>query len=76
MAAQLYDAAAAEIDDLEGDVREGEFDALHEWLGENVHQHGKRYETGDLVKEATGEAFVADHFLDYVDEKYGDLYDL
>jgi carboxypeptidase Taq len=76
MAAQLFAAADEELDDLEGDVREGDFEALQAWLGENVHRHGKRYETNELVVEATGEDFTADYFLDYVEEKYGDLYDL
>jgi carboxypeptidase Taq len=76
MAAQLYAAAEDDIDDLNGKVRRGEFDDLHDWLTENVHRHGARYETNDLVKEATGEEFTADYFLDYVREKYGALYDL
>jgi carboxypeptidase Taq len=76
MAAQLYDAAEAEIDDLPDRIRAGEFDALQEWLRENVHRHGKRYETNDLVVEATGEDFAADAFVDYVTGKYGGLYDL
>ena len=76
MATQLYDAASEEIDDLEGDVRDGEFDALHGWLRENVHRHGTRYETNELVRRATGEDFSADHFVAYVEGKYGDLYDL
>jgi len=76
MAAQLYASADEEIDDLDGQVREGEFDVLHEWLTENVHRHGRRYETDDLVREATGESFSADSFLDYAHGKFGDLYDL
>jgi carboxypeptidase Taq len=76
MAAQLFAAAEEEIDDLHEDVAEGEFDALHEWLTENVHRHGARYETNDLVVEATGKEFAADDFVDYVTGKYGDLYDL
>jgi carboxypeptidase Taq len=76
MAAQLYDAASEDIDDLEAKLRAGEFDSLREWLREHVHQHGARYETNDLVREATGEDFTADYFLDYVTEKYGALYDL
>ncbi|MFB6233106.1 MAG: carboxypeptidase M32 [Haloarculaceae archaeon] len=76
MAAQLYDAADSDIDDLDGKVRAGEFDPLGEWLRENVHRHGQRYETGELVERATGEPFSADAFTDYVTEKYGDLYDL
>ena len=78
MAAQLYAAAEADIgaEALEAGVREGDFDALHEWLTENVHRHGARYETNELVEQATGESFTADAFTDYVTEKYGSLYDL
>jgi carboxypeptidase Taq len=76
LAAQLYASADREIDDLEGRIREGEFDPLHEWLTENVHRHGCRYTTPELIEEATGEAFSADYFLEYVTEKYGELYDL
>jgi carboxypeptidase Taq len=76
MAAQLYAAAADAIDDLDGKIRAGEFEPLGEWLRENVHRHGQRYETGDLVERATGEPFTADAFTDYVTEKYGELYEL
>ena len=76
MAAQLYAAAEADIDGLESSVAAGEFGALHEWLTEQVHRHGARYETDDLVKRATGSAFTADAFVDYVTEKYGALYGL
>jgi carboxypeptidase Taq len=76
MAAQLFDAADGEIDDLEGAIRRGEFEPLREWLRENVHRHGTRYETNELVRQATGEDFTAEYFLAYVEEKYGELYDL
>ncbi|MFB6123600.1 MAG: carboxypeptidase M32 [Haloferacaceae archaeon] len=76
MAAQLYAAAESEIDELGARIRDGEFDPLHDWLTENVHRHGKRYETNELVRQATGEALTADYFVDYATEKYGDLYEL
>jgi carboxypeptidase Taq len=76
LAAQLYASADEDIDDLDGRIEAGEFGPLHEWLTENVHQHGKRYTTPDLIEEATGEAFTADSFLDHVNAKYGALYDL
>jgi len=73
LAAQI---AAAMEDDLalEERVREGEVEPIREWLRERVHRHGARYTTPDLVREATGEAFTADYFLDYVREKYGEIY--
>jgi carboxypeptidase Taq len=76
MATQLFDAAEDELGDLDDDIRNAEFDRLHEWLRENVHGHGARYETNELVEQATGEPFTADAFLAYVREKYGELYDL
>ena len=76
MAAQLFAAAEAEIDDLDAKVADGDFGDLQAWLGENVHRHGSRYETNELVERATGEALSADAFTDYVEAKYGELYDL
>ncbi|MXV64541.1 carboxypeptidase M32 [Natronorubrum sp. JWXQ-INN-674] len=76
LAAQLYDAAEDELGDLDDDIRAGEFDDLNGWLRENVHQHGCKYTTPNLIEAASGEAFTADYFLEYVEEKYGELYDL
>ena len=76
VAAQLFDAAAADIDGLDGQIRAGEFDPLHEWLTEEIHRHGKRFETNDLVRRATGEDVAADAFVEYAGAKYGELYDL
>ena len=73
MAAQVYEAASEDVD-VTDRAREGEFGPLREWLRENVHGHGKRLETNDLVREATGSRFTADAFTDYVTEKYGALY--
>ncbi len=76
LAAQLYAAAEDELGEIDDDVREGEVDGLNAWLRENVHAHGKRYTTPDLVEEATGEEYTADYFLEYAKSKYGELYDL
>ena len=76
VAAQLYDAAERDIEGLEGRIRAAEFDRLHEWLTDNVHRHGKRYETNELVRRATGEDVTADAFVDYATAKYGELYGL
>ncbi|MFB6252583.1 MAG: carboxypeptidase M32 [Halobellus sp.] len=76
LAAQLYAHAESGIDGLEGQIREGDFDPLHDWLTEQVYQHGQRYTTPELIREATGEAYTAEYFVDYVETKFGDLYEL
>ncbi|MFT4869128.1 MAG: carboxypeptidase Taq [Colwellia polaris] len=76
LSAQLFDAAESEIDNLDQKIEEGNFEPLRDWLRENVHQHGKLYETEELVKKATGEKPTPEPFLDYVEEKYSELYNL
>ncbi|MFB6068886.1 MAG: carboxypeptidase M32 [Halobacterium sp.] len=75
LAAQL-DAAMREDLDVDGLVREGEFEPIREWLTEHVHRHGQRYTTDELVEVATGEPLTAEYFVEYAREKFGELYDL
>jgi carboxypeptidase Taq len=75
LAAQLDAAMRAELD-VDGLVREGEFEPIHEWLTENVHRHGQRYRTDELIERATGEPLTAEYFVEYAREKYGEIYDL
>jgi carboxypeptidase Taq len=75
LAAQLDRQVREAIDDLDGQIRAGEFGPLTEFLGEEIHQHGRRYTTEDLIERATGESLSAEPFLEYVGEKYASLYD-
>lgn len=74
--AQLEAALEADLDSMDELIRQKRFDEIQSWLTGHVHRHGQHYTTDDLVVEATGEPFTADYFLDYVDEKYGDIYEL
>ena len=76
LAAQLFAAASDAIPDLDEQIRAGEFEPLRDWLTENIHRHGCRYTTPELVEVASGEAYTPDYFVDYVTEKYTALYDL
>ena len=75
LAAQLT-AAMREDLDVEGCIRDRAFGRLREWMTDNVHRHGQRYEADELVEVATGEPLTADHFLAYAEEKFGELYGL
>lgn len=55
-AAQLFDAAERAIGPLEDAFASGEFGPLRNWLGENIHRHGKRYRAAALVERVTGAA--------------------
>ena len=75
LAAQLNAAIRADLD-VDALVRAEEFEPIREWMGEHVHRHGQRYETPELIKQATGEPLTAEYFVDYVREKFERLYDL
>jgi carboxypeptidase Taq len=65
-----------ELGPLESVIRDGDFDVVREWLTENVHRHGRRFRTDELIRRATGEDLTADYFIEYVTEKYTELYGL
>ncbi|WP_435064548.1 carboxypeptidase M32 [Halobaculum sp. EA56] len=76
LAAQLDHAMREDLDDVDAKIRNGNLRPLWEWMTEHVHRHGRRYPTDELVEEATGEPLTAEYFLEYVEEKFGELYDL
>jgi carboxypeptidase Taq len=73
-AAQLFDAAADDLGDLSGQFAEGVYSPLLEWLGQNVHRHGRCYSGGDLVARATGRPLSADSLVRYLNAKLRPLY--
>lgn len=61
------------VDEL---IRAGNLDPIHEWLREAIHTQASRYTTQELIKRATGEPLTAEYYLDHVEAKFGELYDL
>lgn len=76
MAAQFAATARDEIEDLDGHVRRGDFEPIRTWLRDEIHQHGQRYTTPELLRRVTGDDLTADYYIDHVTEKFTDLYEL
>ncbi len=75
-AAQMTATMEEDLDDLDGLIRDREFERIQEWQREHIHSKGKRYPTDELVEEVTGEPLTAEYLLDHVHDKYESLYDL
>ena len=73
-AAQLWAAMRRQEPGMEESIAAGDLGAPLEWLRQNVHRHGKRYDAATLIKKVTGEAMSEDYFIRYIKEKYGELY--
>ena len=76
LSVQLFDEAVRAHPEIAEHIREGEFSALLGWLRENVHRHGSRYYPNELVERATGRSLDTAPYLRYLEDKFGELYDL
>ena len=74
--AQFLNTMKKDLPDFDARIESGDFAAIHEWLKNNIHVHGSIYDPGDLVKRVTGEPLSAHYFIDYLNQKYGELYEL
>jgi carboxypeptidase Taq len=74
IAAQNWAAVRRAMPDLEEDFARGEFGRLLEWTREHIHRQGKRYPALELVERNTGAPLSPQALLDYLRERYGELY--
>lgn len=75
-AAQLAHYCSRDLN-MDEMVEKGEFGEIKEWLTSKVHRHGKRYKSLDeLLEDQVGEKLNPKYFIDYLTEKYSELYKL
>lgn len=75
-AAHLFNGFTHEHADWEKRLASGDLSFIKLWLHEKVFQHGRRYSSLDLLKNATGKTFSVDPYLDYLKGKYTKIYNL
>ncbi len=73
-AAQLREAAAAALGDLDALIARGDTAPLLAWLRANIHARGRLLRAGALCREATGRDLETAPFVRYLKGKFGALY--
>lgn len=76
LAAQFYATALRAHPSIPQEIAEGCFTTLHTWLRENIYQHGSKFTTEELVTRVTGESLSLAPYLDYLQTKYGAIYNV
>lgn len=76
MAAQFAAAMERSLGPIQVLLSEGRFGDIHQWLAEHVHRFGAIYSPGELVRQATGETLKTTYFINYLREKYTEVYQL
>jgi carboxypeptidase Taq len=66
---QLWERAAGELGDLDGEFERGEFGSLREWLREHVHRWGRAFEPAELLRRVVGGQLDAEPYLAYLRAK-------
>ncbi|MCP5048222.1 MAG: carboxypeptidase M32, partial [bacterium] len=75
-AVPIMNQAYVDIPDLENKIQNADLVPLRDWLKENIHSKGRRFPAEDLIFQLTGTKLTAEPYMDYLEKKYGDIYDL
>ena len=74
--AQFFVKAREDMPALEGQIANGEFKPLLDWLRTHIYSQGMRYSAADLVQHVTGKPLSHEPLVAYLRSKFGELYDL
>jgi carboxypeptidase Taq len=60
--------------DIDAAIKKEDLSPITGWLKENVHIHGALFSPEELLLKSTGEQFNPKYYVDYLKEKFGELY--
>ncbi len=72
----LHAALRKDLPDLDDALARGETGPATAWLREKVQRHGGLYEPREVIENATGAAPRVEPLLDYLENKFGEIYRL
>jgi len=72
---EILTAMEKDIPSWRDQISKGVFQEVKSWLIKNVYHYGNLYDPQDLMKKITGEGINIQHYLNYLDGKYSNLYE-
>jgi carboxypeptidase Taq len=73
-AAQFFQTAKETLGSLEDDLRAGKTANLLAWLRREIHAKGRLYQSEELCTAVSGKGLDVSYFLDYLLQKYANIY--
>ncbi len=73
---QFFNVLRKDIPGVDDQIRSGNFSEILSWLQSRIHHHGSAYTADELCNEITGESLNPRYFLDYIEKKFSQIYDL
>ena len=62
--------------DIDALVRAGELGKVTDWLREHIHKYGMIKKPKELIRLCCGEDFDPQYYIDYLTDKFSELYGL
>jgi carboxypeptidase Taq len=75
-AAQFFARAREDLGNLPALVATGDFAPLLGWLREKIHSRGSLLPPGELCREVTGSPLSCRPFVEYLENKFEEIYEL
>lgn len=69
-AAQYFATIRKRHPDMDERIAAGDLEPIFSWLNANIWSQASQWETGDLVRRATGEALNPAHFRKHLEQRY------
>ena len=76
ISAQIFEKAIEMEPEILSAIENGEFLPLLEWLRTNIHSHGRKFTSQELLKRTTGDSLQTSYYLHYLQKKYAEIYKL
>jgi carboxypeptidase Taq len=61
---------------LDIEIEDGNFTNSINWLQDNIHKYGRLFNADEIIKKSCGEGLNSKVFIDYLKDKYYNLYDI
>lgn len=73
-ASQLFEPFIKQHPDWEKKISSGDLLFITNWLKETVHKYGKQYTSQEILKKMTGKESDPGPYINYLTQKYKDIY--
>ncbi len=74
--AQIFRKMLQDNKNLLSEIRNAEFENIIGWLRKNIHEYGRLMDADGIIKKACGEGLNSKIFVDYLKDKYFEIYQI
>ncbi len=74
--AQIFRKISQDNMNLLSEIRNAEFQNIINWLRKNIHEYGSIMDADEIIKKACGQGIDSKIFIDYLKDKYYDIYQI